>query len=91
MLGPLCHWVYSSQYMMTYFLTSGVVERAHLLLERYRTLVDDEYEGTTSHDIFVNKHTAIEKDMNYERARNKRIKRIFSVTDIAVSVLMLIG
>ena len=85
-LSPIYHWAYSSQYMKTYFLTSGIVKKAHLLLEKYRSLVDQEYESNSSLEVFLKKNRSIEMEMSNEAARSKRIKRIFLLLDIAVSV-----
>ena len=42
--GPICHLTYASQYMKTCYLTPGIVKKALLLLERHRTVIENEYE-----------------------------------------------
>ena len=42
-LGPACHWIYSSQYIKTSFLISSITRKARLLLEGYRTEIDDKF------------------------------------------------
>ena len=42
-VGPILHWIYASQYMKTCFLISGMVQKARLLFERHRTVIESEY------------------------------------------------
>ena len=46
-LGPICRWIYVSQYLKTCYLTSGIVNKALLLLKRHQTVIEDEYHQKT--------------------------------------------
>ena len=59
-VGPICHWIYASQYIKTCFLTQGIVKKAVLLLERHRTVIGNSYEHTSSFNNFVRKNVAID-------------------------------
>ena len=76
-LSPASHWMYASQYLKTYYLTAGIVKKANLLLERNRTVIDNEYETTSIMSSFVYKHFAIDAQLKEEKSKSKRIKKIF--------------
>lgn len=63
-LGPICHWIYASQYLKTCFLTSGIVEKAVLIHERHQTVIEDQYlQKTMSYTHFISSHDAIDADI----------------------------
>ena len=39
-LGPICHWIYASQYTKTYWLTSGIIKKACLLCYKHHKLLE---------------------------------------------------
>ena len=57
-LGSICHLTYAAQYLKTYYLTPGIIQKAHLLLERYRTVIENDFEACTKE--FVSKHRWID-------------------------------
>ena len=39
-LGPICHWIYASQYTKTFWLTSGIIKKACLLCYKHHKLLE---------------------------------------------------
>ena len=52
-LGPINHWIYTSQYLKTSFLTRGIVKKAILLYHRNKTVIENEYGRTTTTSEFI--------------------------------------
>ena len=88
-LGPMCHWIYASQYMKTCVLIPGLVNRAQLLLARHITVIENEYEVTTLLSDFVRKHKEIDHDIKKEKMRGKRVNKTFFMIDGIVAVMLL--
>ena len=59
------------------------------MLERHRTVIDNEYEQTSNLSDFVSKHVSIDLEMKNERGRNKSVQRTFLGIDIIVSSIMI--
>ena len=88
MLGPFCHWIYASQYLKTCFLTSGIVNKALLLLARHKTVIENEYNRTSLMSDFIRNNDAIDTDIKNERNRSKRIHKTFFMIDLVSAVLV---
>ena len=86
----MIHWTYASQYLQTCFLSSGIVKRAVLLLERHRTVIENEYQCTVYMSDFVQKHQLIDEELKKERARGQVIKKRFVISDIVVVILIIL-
>ena len=74
--------------MKTCFLTSSIIKKALLLLERYSTVIENEYEQTTELSEFVKKHVSIDSEINSEKVRSRSIQLIFLILDIVISILI---
>lgn len=88
-LGTICHWAYASQYLKTCILLPNMVSKARLLLERYQNAIENNCTKITLHSEFVNRDIAIDTEMKFERARNKKVSANFLKVDILLSILML--
>ena len=40
-LGPICHWIYASQYSKTFWLTKGIIKEACLLSYKHHKLTEN--------------------------------------------------
>ena len=65
-----------------------MVKKAQLLFERHRTVIENEYETTSSLSSFVNKHIAIDHEMKTQKAKNKSINKKFLKIDIVVTFMI---
>ena len=74
--------------MKTCFLTSSIIKKALLLLERYSTVIENEYEQTTELSEFVKKHVSIDSEINSEKVRSRSIQLIFLILDIVIPILI---
>ena len=82
------HWIYASQYLKTRFLTSGIVNRAVLLFQRHKTVIENSYETTSQWSDFVSSHSSIDAAMKHEKARAQKIDKIFLFIDIILMALI---
>ena len=87
-LGPICHWVYASQYIKTCFLIKGIVKRAILLFQSNKAVVD-KFESSVKWDKFVCEQITIDEGMQREKSRAKTIQKIFLSTDIFMMAVIL--
>ena len=59
------------------------------MLERHKTVIENEYENTSPISEFVFKHFAIDYELKKERERSKSVKRTFLILDCVVTALVL--
>ena len=90
-LGPISHWIYASQYLKTSLLIKELVERAFLLSKKHKAVIDkfDKQDQISQWKNFIQKHNQIDGAMQLEKARTKRVHKIFLFIDISFSLLIL--
>ena len=87
-LGPICHWIYASQYIKTSFLTKGIVKRAILLFQRNKAVVD-KFEPSSQWNKVVREQSTIDEGMQSEKSRAMKIHKIFLSIDSSMMAVML--
>ena len=87
-LGPICHMIYASQYLKTYFLSSCIVKKALLLFERHRSVIDTKIVRESNVSDLLSKNYIIDSEIKKERIRSKSVHKIFLVVDSVFVMLM---
>ena len=87
-LSPICHMIYASQYLKTYFLSSCIVKKALLLFERHRSVIDTKIARESNVSDLLSKNSIIDLEIKKERIRSKSIHKIFLIVDTIFVVLM---
>ena len=84
-LGPICHWIYASQYTKAYWLTQGIIKKACLLCYQHHKLLESSSLRQLASSL---QYHEIETELKTQKARSKMIKRIFLVVDISLMILI---
>ena len=88
-LGPICHWIYCSQYLKTCFSIQSIGKRAILLFQRHKIAISNNYQQNMKWDDFIRNHQEIDKDMKKEKVKGLMIHRIFIIIDMIIVISLL--